>query len=142
MHPYRPVGGQQDLCVPFFPLCRIRSRTFLGKQEGPRVLLLGGRAWQVNHIDWQRRIAYVEATDSKGRTRWKGQGQGLGFELSQAIRSILAKDTHSDHWSRRATERITEIREEFSWLQMNSSVAVQIGNGQTECLRGRLSPIE
>ena len=110
----------------------VDEMTFLGKQEGPRVLLLGGRAWQVNHIDWQRRIAYVEATDSKGRTRWKGQGQGLGFELSQAIRSILAKDTHSDHWSRRATDRIAEIREEFSWLQMDSSVAVQIGNGQTE----------
>ena len=53
--------------------------TFLGKQEGPRVLLLGGRAWQVTHIDWQRRIAYVEATEAPGRTRWKGEGQGLGF---------------------------------------------------------------
>ncbi len=70
----------------------VDEMTFLGKHEGPRVLLLGGRAWQVNHIDWQRRIAYVEATDATGRTRWKGEGQGLGFRLSQAIKRILAVD--------------------------------------------------
>ncbi|HAH46654.1 MAG TPA: ATP-dependent helicase, partial [Planctomycetaceae bacterium] len=35
----------------------VDEMTFLGKQEGPRILLLGGRAWQVNHIDWQRRRA-------------------------------------------------------------------------------------
>ena len=45
--------------------------TFFGKQDGPRVLLLGGRSWLVNHIDWQRRIAFVEATNEKGRSRWK-----------------------------------------------------------------------
>jgi ATP-dependent helicase Lhr and Lhr-like helicase len=28
----------------------------VGQQDGPRVLLLGGRSWQVNHIDWQRRM--------------------------------------------------------------------------------------
>ena len=70
----------------------VDEMTFLGKHEGPRVLLLGGRAWQVNHIDWQRRIAYVEATDATGRTRWKGEGQGLGFRLSQSIKRILAVD--------------------------------------------------
>ncbi len=91
----------------------VDQMTFLGKHEGPRVLLLGGRSWQVStvreitdalsapspcplprgarghwtvisrtvlsHIDWQRRIAHVEATELTGRSRWKGQGQGLGF---------------------------------------------------------------
>jgi ATP-dependent helicase Lhr and Lhr-like helicase len=70
----------------------VDEMTFLGKHEGPRVLLLGGRSWKVNHIDWQRRIAHVEATDVTGRSRWKGQGQGLGFRLAQAIKRILATD--------------------------------------------------
>ena len=48
----------------------VDETTFLGKQDGPRVLLLGGRSWLVNHIDWQRRFAFVEATDQKGRSRW------------------------------------------------------------------------
>lgn len=110
----------------------VDEMTFLGKQEGPRILLLGGRAWQVNHIDWQRRRAYVEPTEAKGRTRWKGEGQGLGFRLSQAIKRILQTEVNADCWSRRATERIAEIRYEYPWLQPGSSVAVQSGNGGIE----------
>ena len=110
----------------------VDEMTFLGKQEGPRILLLGGRAWQVNHIDWQRRRAYVEPTESTGRTRWKGEGQGLGFHLSQAIKRILATELNADCWSRRATEQIAEIRHEYPWLQTDSSVAVQAGGGETE----------
>ena len=106
--------------------------TFLSKQEGPRVLLLGGRSWQVNHVDWQRRMAYVEPTEAKGRTRWNGQGQGLGFHLSQAIKRILATDAADNCWSRRAIERITEIRHEYAWLDTDSTVAVQSGAGETE----------
>jgi len=110
----------------------VDEMTFLGRQEGPRVLLLGGQAWQVNHIDWQRRRAYVEPTDATGRTRWKGEGQGLGFRLSQAIKRILATDADADCWSRRATERIADIRHGYPWLQTDSSVAVQTGGGDTE----------
>jgi ATP-dependent Lhr-like helicase len=106
--------------------------TFLSKQDGPRVLLLGGRSWQVKHIDWQRRMAYVEATDAKGRTRWSGGDQGLGFRLSQAIKRILATEVVADSWSRRATERLTEIRHEYAWLNTDSSVAIQSGGGETE----------
>ena len=106
--------------------------TFLSKQDGPRVLLLGGRSWQVNHVDWQRRMAYVEPTEAKGRTRWDGQGQGLGFHLSQAIKRILATDAADECWSRRATDRLTEIRHEYAWLDADSTVAVQSGAGETE----------
>ena len=35
--------------------------TFLGKTEGPRILLLGGRAWLVNHIDWQAQACLYRA---------------------------------------------------------------------------------
>ena len=101
----------------------VDEMTFLGKHEGPRVLLLGGRSWQVNHIDWQRRVAYVAATEITGRSRWKGEGQGLGFRLSQAIKRILATEEHSERWSRRATERLGEIWQEFPWLDMGSSLA-------------------
>ncbi len=110
----------------------VDEMTFLGKHEGARILLLGGRSWQVNHIDWQRRIAYVEAVDTTGRSRWKGQGQGLGFQLSQSIKQILATNEHSECWSRRATERIREIRHEFPWLELGSSVVVLSGGGEAE----------
>ncbi len=110
----------------------VDEMTFLGKHEGPRVLLLGGRSWKVNHIDWQRRIAHVEATELTGRSRWKGQGQGLGFRLAQAIKRILATDKRCTRWSRRATERMGEVRLEFPWLKIDSSVAVLAVDGKTE----------
>ncbi len=109
----------------------VDQMSFLGKKEGPRVLLLGGRAWQVNHIDWQRRLAYVEPTDATGRTRWQGEGAGLSFELSQAIKRILVSEAESERWSRRAHDRLGEIRQEFSWLSADSSVAILGGNGET-----------
>ncbi|HEX7376908.1 MAG TPA: DEAD/DEAH box helicase [Pirellulales bacterium] len=55
--------------------------TFLGKREGPRILLLGGRSWRVTHVDWQRKTAYVEAAEGPGKSRWAGTGPGLGFRL-------------------------------------------------------------
>lgn len=110
----------------------VDEMTFLGKHEGPRALLLGGRSWKVNHIDWQRRIAYVEATDVTGRSRWKGEGRGLGFRLSQAIKRILATNEPSGHWSRRATERMGQIRQEFPWLEPGSTVALLSGDGKVE----------
>ena len=110
----------------------VDEMTFLGKHDGPRVLLLGGRAWRMNHIDWKRRVAYVEATDATGRSRWKGEGQGLDFRLSQSVKRMLATDDTSERWSRRATERIEEIRQEFPWLNVDSSVVVLGDSDESE----------
>ncbi len=90
--------------------------TFLGKQEGPRVLLLGGRAWKVTHVDWSRKVAYVEATDEKGRSRWKGAGQGLRFRICQSIQRLLASREERACWSQRARERLAQIRNDYEWL--------------------------
>lgn len=110
----------------------VDQMSFQGKQEGPRVLLLGGRAWRVNHIDWQRHIAYVESTDSIGRSRWRGVGQGLEFRLCQSINHVLVSDSVSNRWSRRASDRIAEIRREFEWLSADSSVVLLGESGETE----------
>ena len=106
--------------------------SFLGKKEGPRILLLGGRAWLVNHIDWQRRRAYVEATTATGRSRWIGWTRGLDYALCQSIKRLLTGEETSDHWSRRANEQIKEIRREFAWLD-GDSTAVTVGrSGEVE----------
>lgn len=96
--------------------------TFLGKQEGSRILLLGGRNWLVKYIDWQRKLAYVEPTQGKGRSRWKGEGPGLGFALCQSVREVLASDDVRSYWSNRALERIREIRQEHAWLSSGETV--------------------
>jgi ATP-dependent Lhr-like helicase len=98
--------------------------TFLGKKDGPRVLLLGGRAWLVKHIDWMRRMAYVEATEARGRSRWKSEGRGISYALSQAIHRVLVTDDQRDEWSQRARGRIAEIRQEYAWLDAAASVVL------------------
>jgi ATP-dependent helicase Lhr and Lhr-like helicase len=64
--------------------------------EGPRVLLLAGHTWQVQHIDWQRRRCWVEPTDNtSGRAKWTSRGGGLSFEITRGIRSALLGTTLS-----------------------------------------------
>jgi ATP-dependent Lhr-like helicase len=106
--------------------------TFLGKKDGPRVLLLGGRSWVVKHVDWARKVAHVEPTDAKGQSRWKGEGQGLRFALCQAIRDVLATDATRPCWSHRAVERISEVRHDYSWLTPDDTVLLPGKDGDPE----------
>src|SRR6185369_17771064 len=106
--------------------------TFLSKHEGPLTLLLGGQPWHVNHIDWQRRVAYVEASKEKGRSRWKGKGQALSFRLCQAIKQVLAMDDEREYWSYRARQQMTSVRSEFAWLERDGTALVRDDNGTTE----------
>jgi ATP-dependent Lhr-like helicase len=46
----------------------------VGKQEGPRILLLGGRSWRVTHVVRQRKVAYVEAAEGRGWSPLGGHG--------------------------------------------------------------------
>ncbi|ORI21132.1 DEAD/DEAH box helicase [Rhodococcus sp. 1168] len=57
--------------------------------EGPRVLLLSGRSWMVTHIDWNRRICYVESTTITGRAKWGSAGEGASFEINRGMRAVL-----------------------------------------------------
>ncbi|HJT78296.1 MAG TPA: DEAD/DEAH box helicase [Gemmataceae bacterium] len=95
----------------------VDQTTFLSRREGPRVLLLGGRAWQVTHLDWPRRVAYVEATEETGRSRWRGSGLTLGFCVCQAMRRVLAGEEESPCWSRRARARLAALRAEHACVQ-------------------------
>ena len=106
--------------------------TFVGKQEGSRVLLLGGRAWRVTHIDWQRKVAHVEMSEAPGRSRWKGAGQGLSYRLCQAIKRVLATDDSRPCWSQRARTQIETIRGEFPWLTVDASAVVTGPDGDTK----------
>lgn len=96
----------------------VDESTFLAKRDdGPPVLLLAGRAWRVSHLDWKRRLAYVEPAEDVGRSRWRGEGQFLSQALCGAIRHVLASEAVSDRWSRRACTQVTAIRDEFAWLR-------------------------
>ena len=103
----------------------VDEMTFLGKTKGPRVLLLGGRAWRVTHVDWQRRVAFVEATEDKGRSRWKGDAQPLSYSVTQSIKSLLASDERKPAWSNRGGQEIELLRAGFPWVELDRTTLVQ-----------------
>ncbi len=57
--------------------------------EGPRVLLLGGRSWNVTHVDWDRRHCFVEPADGGGRAKWSGASGGVSYAITRGMRAVL-----------------------------------------------------
>ncbi|MCK6458854.1 MAG: DEAD/DEAH box helicase [Planctomycetes bacterium] len=110
-------------------LGRVHESTFAAPRDGPAVLSLAGRSWTVKSLDWTRRVAYVEPSAGRGRSRWLGDPRPLGFALCRAMRSVLASDETSHHWSRRAAEKLAELREEFAWVEERHTTLLREADG-------------
>ncbi len=88
-----------------------------GSQASGSVVLLGGQAWRVTRIEWNRRVAYVEPTDLHGRSRWLGAGPALSYEVCQGMAGILASENDDMRWSKRAKEAMRLVREQYPWAK-------------------------
>jgi ATP-dependent Lhr-like helicase len=115
---FRVTWGKKELGF-------VHESTFFNRKNKPSVLLLAGRSWKTTHLDWRRRIAHVEPSDQRGKSRWLGQGQSLSYEVCQSIREILASDLVEPCWSRRTASQMAELREEFPWVRTDSTALVQ-----------------
>jgi ATP-dependent Lhr-like helicase len=81
--------------------------------EGPRLLLLGGRSWQVTWIDWKRQHCFVEPADGGGRAKWFSSGiRGATFELSRTAHEILLGEDPPVRLTGRAERVLAEVRAE------------------------------
>ncbi|HJW55335.1 MAG TPA: DEAD/DEAH box helicase [Burkholderiaceae bacterium] len=81
------------------------------QDNGPTVLLLGGRSWKVTSVDWPKRTVSVEPTDDKGKSRWLGTSRWLSFDVCQAMRRVLLQEGEAElGLSRRGTQQLDEIR--------------------------------
>ena len=83
------------------------------KKDGPPILALGGRGWRLVHVDWDRKVAHVEPAQESGRSRWVGSSVPLSPTLCAALRRMLESEDVSPTWSRRASGRIAELRNEL-----------------------------
>ena len=117
------------------PLFSVRhGRTELGlvhpvsfqvRRDGPVVLLLAGRSWEVSHVDWDHRIAYVKASAERGRSRWIGPGVPLSFDLCRAIRRVLVEGALDIDVTKRARTRLDQLQQDFSWLDTTGTAVVR-----------------
>jgi ATP-dependent Lhr-like helicase len=100
------------------------------KAEGPRVLALAGRPWQVTHVDWGRRRVWVEPGERAGSARWSGAGQPLSAALTGGMRRVLlGADPARVRLSRRAGERLARLRAELGGLVDPEATVVDTASG-------------
>ena len=89
-------------------------------------VLLGGHSWKVGGIDWRRKVAWVEPSGERGRSRWSGGGQPWSYQLCQAIREVLAgTDPRGVILTRRAVDRLAESRAEMPWARSSAPTVVR-----------------
>ncbi len=101
-----------------------------GGGTGPTVLLLGGRSWQVTHVDWRRRTIQVEPTDRPGIARWSGGPSALSASASRAVREVLVgASAPGVTVSRRARERLAAVRGEMAFVRDGATNVVLEGDG-------------
>lgn len=85
------------------------------KVDGPRLITLGGRPWEVTYVDWKRRRAFVEPSDRGGLVKWMGMPQPLSFELADAIRRVVLGAVPTDvNLTKRAESKLLELRAEYA----------------------------
>lgn len=102
--------GQRDLGS-------VDPSSLASRDDARATILLGGRAWGVRDVDWNRRVVWVEPTDEPGRSRWAGAGAALSLEVCHAIRSVLCGDERLDgHVTRRSRAKLDELRQEYEWV--------------------------
>lgn len=108
-------------------LGQVHVRSLLrGKTDGPAVVLIAGRDWHVQHIDWKRREVHVAPAETiKGRPRWIGSGAGQSAELAHATRAALTgRDPEGVTLSKRAVAAIHDLRSAFDWLDTTSATHI------------------
>ncbi len=105
---------------------QIDPTALLNPDRSLATVLLGGHSWAITSIDWRRRVAWVQPTDRKGRSRWIGGGQPWSLELCHAIRDVIGGTNPAGvTLTQRATDQLAATRAEHSWVQPGSTTIVR-----------------
>ncbi len=107
----------------------VHRLSFTGFGQRPVVISLGGRAWEVTHLDQERFIAHVRPVQAPGRSRWLGESRALNFQLCRTVRDLLAADDLDPMWSKRAATEITTARNEVTVARCDLTVIASDGKG-------------
>jgi ATP-dependent Lhr-like helicase len=121
------VASQPLFMVRFgrFEIGFVHPLSFASTRNGQAILALGGRGWRLLYVDWLRKLAHVEPVQESGRSRWVGSSVPLSPDLCASIRSVLQDGGRHSPWSRRATDRVTELRQDLSKCCGDGSVILR-----------------
>jgi ATP-dependent Lhr-like helicase len=93
-------------------------------ETGPATFTLGGKAWQVVHLEWERGICAVRPAPEGRAARWMGGARWLSREMAQAVRRVYTNDTEDPAWSKRARTVLGTARAEHEFLQTSGTSLV------------------
>jgi ATP-dependent Lhr-like helicase len=88
-------------------------------------ILLGGRAWDVEDVDWRRQRAWVIPSKQAGRSHWAGSGAALSSAVARSIRTVLADADEPPGLTARAREQLTRTRSSFVGVQEGRTMLVR-----------------
>jgi len=84
------------------------------RDASPKPLLLAGRAWKVESIDWGRHEVLVSEQPDKGKVRWPSAPIAEGFEMVRASREVLLGENPDVILSKRGVEMIARLRDDLA----------------------------
>lgn len=84
--------------------------------QGPRLLLLAGRTWKVDWIDWKRRRCFADPVEGTGgEARWASAALGgASFALARAMRDVALGANPPVRLTRRAVDALARVRAEIA----------------------------
>lgn len=80
------------------------------QQRERKPLVLVGRGWSIQYVDWGRRTVWVEEVSTKGDVKWPSDAVAYSYELCQAQRDVLLGANPDVTLSQRATEALPRLR--------------------------------
>jgi ATP-dependent Lhr-like helicase len=85
-----------------------------GKDREQRPIVLAGRGWLVQYVDWERFTIWVEEIPTKGDVKWPSGAVTQSFEVCQAKREVLLGAMPDVELSKRVPVAVERLREERS----------------------------
>lgn len=107
----------------------VHELTFAVKDGGPSLLVLGGRAWQTTYIDWPRKRAFVEPSETKGRSQWLSDAQPMKYELCRSMADVLMDESIPQGLSARAKNLLLDLRDYHGWIEEGKTTLIIDGDG-------------
>lgn len=90
-----------------------------------KAILMNGRAWHVENVDWQRFVVHVSQVSQKADVRWQSGAIALSFELMRAQRDVLLGQHLDIPLTQRAQQRLDSVRERREHEVSESGLVVQ-----------------
>ncbi len=95
-------------------------------KNGPLCFRLGGRSWQVEHIDWAKAAMAVKPASGGQVPNWIGAPGVLSLEVCQAMReALLSEDAGGARLTSAAEAELRSLREGYVGVLSDSAAPVE-----------------